>query len=140
LDYRLETNKVCTRLAGERDYCPPHVYPPQPDRLYRNLHNGTFEDVTSKALAGGEFGPALGVSTADFNGDGWMDIYVANDNRQNLLWINQRNGTLKNTALGAGAALPSTGKPEASMGVDAGDFDNDGDEDLFVTELTGEGH
>ena len=78
-------------------------------------------------------------STADFNGDGWIDIYVANDGEENLLWMNQRDGTFKDTALAAGAAVTAEGKAEASMGVDAGDFDNDGDEDLFMTELTGEG-
>jgi hypothetical protein len=140
LDYSLAGNQACTSVAGERDYCPPHIYPPQADRLLRNNRNGTFSDVTVRALAGGTFGPALGVATADFDDDGWMDIYVANDNRENLLWMNQRDGTLKNAALLAGAALPASGKAEASMGVDAGDFDDDGDEDLFVTELTGEGH
>ena len=79
------------------------------------------------------------MSTADFNNDGWIDIYVANDTKANLLWINQRNGTFRNTALLAGVALTGDGKAEASMGVDAGDFDNDGDEDLFVTELPAEG-
>jgi hypothetical protein len=79
------------------------------------------------------------VVTADFDGDGWIDLYVANDSRENDLWINQRNGTFRNTALQAGAAVNADGKTEASMGVDAGDFDNDGDEDLFMTNLTGEG-
>jgi hypothetical protein len=68
-----------------------------------------------------------------------MDIYVANDGAENQLWLNQRNGTFKNVALLAGVALPITGKAEGSMGVDAGDFDNDGDEDLVMTELAGEG-
>ncbi len=85
------------------------------------------------------FGPALGVSTADFNNDGWMDIYVANDGQENQLWVNRRDGTFQNTALLAGVALPLTGKAEASMGVDAGDVDDDGDDDLVMTELTGEG-
>ena len=139
LDYSLETNKNCLRASGERDYCPPSAYRPQPDRLYHNNRDGTFTDVTAKALAGGAFGPALGVVAADFNGDGWPDIYVTNDNQENLLWMNQRDGTFKNMALLSGAALTAEGKAEASMGVDAGDFDNDGDEDLFMTELTGEG-
>jgi hypothetical protein len=77
---------------------------------------------------------------ADFNGDGWIDIYVANDGRENLLWMNQRNGTFRNTGLLSGAALSGDGKPEGSMGVDAGDFDNDGDEDLFMTHLPAEGN
>ena len=95
--------------------------------------------MTSNALIGDSSGPALGISTADFNGDGWIDIFVANDGTENLLWINQRNGTFKDTGLAAGVAVNEVGKPEASMGVDAGDFDDDGDEDLFFTNLTGEG-
>ena len=86
-----------------------------------------------------EYGPALGISTADFNGDGWIDLYVANDGAPNQLWINQRNGTFTNTALLAGAAVSAEGRLKASMGVDAGDFDEDGDEDVFVGELTGQG-
>ena len=79
------------------------------------------------------------MSTADFDGDGWIDIYVANDGEDNLLWLNQKNGTFKEVALTAGAAVTAEGKAEASMGVDAGDFDNDGDDDLLMTELTGQG-
>ena len=125
--------------TGAPDYCMPDSYPALPDRLYRNRRNGTFADVTTTAHVASEFGPALGVSTADFNGDGWMDIYVANDGKENQLWLNRRDGTFENGALLAGVALPLSGKAEGSMGVDAGDFDNDGDEDLVMTELTGEG-
>jgi hypothetical protein len=107
--------------------------------LYRNVGHGRFVDVTSKALVRGKFGPALGVATADFNGDGWIDIFVANDGEDDLLWLNQHDGTFKETALAAGVAVTSEGKAEASMGVDAGDVDNDGDEDLIMTELTSQG-
>jgi hypothetical protein len=137
--YTLANGTVCPNVAGVRDYCPPRAYGRQPDRLYHNIGRGRFVDVTSKALVGGRFGPALGVSTADFNGDGWIDIFVANDGTENLLWINQRNGTFRETGLRAGVAVNELGRPEASMGVDAGDFDNDGDEDLLFTNLTGEG-
>jgi hypothetical protein len=77
--------------------------------------------------------------TADFNGDGWVDMYVANDGQPNSLWINQHNGTFKNTAVLSGVALNADGKATGSMGVDAGDFDGDGKLDILVTNLTGEG-
>ena len=137
--YSIDADQRCANLAGVRTYCPPQVYPAQPDRLYRNRGNGTFADVTARALPGREPGRALGVSTADFDGDGWIDIYVANDGSENTLWTNQRNGTFRNTALLAGVALTAAGQAEASMGVDAADFDNDGDDDLVMTELNGEG-
>src|SRR5207245_8576270 len=73
------------------------------------------------------------------NGDGWPDFYVANDGQPNNLWINQRDGTFKNMGLLSGTALSAEGEAKSSMGVDAGDFDNDGDDDLLVTELTSQG-
>ena len=85
----------------------------------------------ARALTVGSFPNAT--ATADFNGDGWIDIFVANDGEDNLLWMNQRDGTLRESALLAGVAVTAEGKAEASMGVDAGDFDNDGWEDLYVT-------
>jgi hypothetical protein len=139
VDHRLETEKVCPGPSGARDYCPPQVYGSRADRLYRNRGAGRFMDVTATALVGGTFGPALGVATADFDGDGWIDVYVANDGEENLLWINQRDGTFRDRAVPAGAALTAEGKAESSMGVDAGDYDNDGDDDIIITELTGEG-
>jgi enediyne biosynthesis protein E4 len=139
LRYTLASDTTCFSPSGARDYCTPKSFPALPDRLYRNQHDGTFADVSARAGIAREFGPALGIVTADFNGDGWIDIYVANDGKDNQLWINQRNGTFVNTALLSGAALTAEGRAEASMGVDADDFDNDGDEDLFMTEQTGEG-
>jgi hypothetical protein len=136
----IPSDQKCTGLTGRRDYCPPAVYRPQRDRLFHNNRNGTFTDVTATALPGGPFGPALGVATADFDNDGWIDLYVANDGRDNVLWMNQRNGTFKNTSLLAGVAVGADGKPKGSMGVDAGDFDNDGAEDLFTTQLPSEGN
>ena len=104
VQWDVASDKPCTGLTGRRDYCTPKVYVPAPDRLYRNRGNGTFEDVTAKSLLGGPFGPALGVASADFDGDGWIDVYVANDGTENLLWMNQRNGTFRNTGLLSGVS------------------------------------
>jgi hypothetical protein len=138
VDYTLTTDRACPLPGGRRDYCGPLTYHPLPHRLLRNRGDGTFEDVSEASRIRTALGNGLGVVAADFDGDGWPDIYVANDQTENFLWMNQRDGTFRNTALEAGAALSGDGSPEGSMGVDAGDFDGDGDEDLFFTNLTGQ--
>ena len=140
LTYSLETHVRCFMESGQEDYCAPGRYAPQRDRFYRNRGGGRFVDATADAGMARDFGPALGVSTADFNGDGWIDIFVANDQKENQLWINRGNGTFENRALRSGVALDGAGVAKANMGVDAGDFDNDGDEDLTITVLTREGN
>jgi hypothetical protein len=139
LDFTVKGNKHCFAATGERDYCTPKMYQPVPARLFHNRGDGTFEDVTEAAGIGAAIGPGLGVVCADFNGDGWPDIYVANDGSAAHLWINQRNGTFKEESLLAGAAYSVDGLPQAGMGVTAGDFDGDGNEDIFKTNLTNEG-
>ena len=128
----------CFAGSSRRDYCGPSAFAPQHDRLYRNRGDGTFEEVSDRVLSGYRPGPGLGVVAGDFNRDRWMDIYVANDGAVNQLWINQGGSRFVDDALFAGAAVNRAGKAEASMGVDAGDFDNDGDDDLFLTHLMGE--
>ena len=128
-------NKQCAGSDGTLDYCGPKSYSQVRDRLFRNEGNGRFTDVSDAAGLGVAFGPGLGVTCADFNSDGWLDIYVANDGDDNELWINRGDGRFENTALMAGVAINAYGKAEASMGVTAGDFDSDGDEDLFMTHL-----
>jgi hypothetical protein len=139
LDFTVKGNKHCYAPTGERDYCTPKMYQPVPARLFHNRGDGTFEDVTEAAGVGAAIGPGLGVVCADFNGDGWPDIYVANDGASAHLWINHRNGTFKEMSLLSGAAYSADGLPQAGMGVTAGDFDGDGDEDIFKTNLTNEG-
>ena len=128
----------CLGASGVRDYCGPKSYPPVPDRLFRNRGDGTFEDVTGRSGIGAAAGPGLGVVVADFDGDGWTDLYVANDGTANFLWINRRDGTFEDQAMLRGCALNADGRPEAGMGVDFADVDGDGDEDLFITHLIGE--
>lgn len=140
LHYVPNARAECRAASGEPDYCSPQAFRAQPDRLFRNDRNGRFTDVSRRALVGGHFGPALGVATADFDNDGWADIFVANDGEASQLWMNRRDGTFENRALIAGLAVGGQGAPEGNMGVDAGDADNDGDEDLFDTVLPGQGN
>ncbi len=133
-------DKVCTDHAGARDYCPPGAYAPVPPRLFRNDGGGRFTDVTDASGMSRAYGAGLGVAVGDFDHDGWPDIYVANDAMANQLWINQRNGTFEDRGLLSGTAVNAGGRPEGSMGIALGDSDNDGDEDLFVTNIATETH
>ena len=138
LDFTIAGNKLCYDTVGARDYCSPRAYRPVPDRLYRNDGNGRFSDVTESAGIARSVGAGLGVVVGDYNKDGWLDAYVANDATPNLLWINRRDGTFQDEGLLSGAALNAAGNPEGSMGIASGDFDGDTDEDLFVTNIAGE--
>ncbi|MGH9380103.1 MAG: CRTAC1 family protein [Thermoanaerobaculia bacterium] len=133
VDFTPERHKECYAASSALDYCGPLSYSPYPDRLLRNRGDGTFEDVSVASRIAATSGPGLGVVAADFDRDGWPDIYVANDDAPNYLWRNQGDGTFADDALLAGAALNQAGEAEASMGVDAGDFD--GDDDLFMTHI-----
>ncbi len=138
VNYRIPTDKPCASQTGARDYCGPLAYDPEPDRLYRNRGDGTFDDVSTRSGIDADFGAALGVISADFNDDGFLDIYVANDQMANQLWQNQGDGTFVDVALLGGAAVNAVGQPEASMGVVAGDVDGNGTEDLFMAHLAQE--
>ena len=138
VDFRLTDGILCRDVTGARDYCGPASYAPQQDFLYRNRGDGTFEDVTEAVGLADSASPGLGIVAADLNGDQLTDIYVTNDGTANHLWINRGDGTFYDDALLAGCAVNSSGKPEASMGVDAADFDRDGDLDLFMTHLVAE--
>jgi enediyne biosynthesis protein E4 len=133
-------NKVCTDHAGARDHCPPGAYQPVPPRLFHNEGGRRFKDVSDASGVTRAYGAGLGVAVGDLDGDGWPDVYVANDATPNQLWINHHDGTFEDRGLLSGTALSALGRPEGSMGIALGDVDNDGDEDLFVTNIVGESH
>ncbi len=134
LNYNIALNKPCYAPTGELDYCNPSIYDGLPSRLFRNEGNGKFSDVTGPSGIGSAIGKALGVVCFDYDRDGWIDIYVANDGVANHLWRN-RNGRFEEVALFSGVAYSADGKAQASMGVDAADAENNGIEHLFVTNL-----
>ena len=131
LDYQLETAHACF-LEGVHIYCGPHEYPGARDTLYRNNGDGTFTDVTARAgLHNG--GKGLGTLFTDCNNDGYPDIFVANDAVPDFFYRNNRDGTFTDIAVTIGVAYNSEGRATASMGIASGDYDNDGREDIFIT-------
>ena len=133
-----QTDKVCA-INGREYYCHPKVYPGVAHRLYHNLGKGRFEDVTDSSGFGSELGKGMGIAIADFNGDGYQDVFVANDTVRNLLFINQKNGKFKESGFEWGVAYDESGNAGSSMGADANDYDNDGWPDLFFNNLRGQG-
>ena len=130
----------CFSGRGIRDYCGPAMYDGAEDRFFRNRGDGTFDDATEAAGISGVARRGMGVITDDFDGDGDLDIYVANDGEPNLLWVNNGDGTFIDDAVVLGCAVNADGEPEASMGVACRDADDDGDPDLIVTHLATETH
>lgn len=124
---------------GEPTYCAPTTYAaPAPDRLFRNNGDGTFTDVSASAGINVAYGNGLGLVSADFNGDGRGDVFVANDRNVNQLWLNQGDLRFAESAADWGCALDEHGMAKAGMGVAAADIDADGDPDLLVVNLEGE--
>lgn len=137
-----DVTKTCTGKGGQREFCGPSAFSGTSAKLYKNLGGAApkFEDVTVSSGLASRPSPGLGVVCIDFDGDGWVDIFVANDGRPNHLWMNQKNGTFKEEGVTRSAAYNSMGTAEANMGIAVGDVDGDGLFDIFVTHLTDESH
>ena len=126
--------------AGARLYCHPGNYPGTFNQIFRNNHDGTFSDRTAASGLGAAIGKGMGVAFADFDGDGLMDIFVANDTMPNFLFHNLGGFRFREVGLEMGVGLPESGRPVASMGVDFRDFDNDGWPDLTVTGMVNDSY
>lgn len=137
LDHTFSNNRVCGPWLerGIRTYCSPKVYEGVPDLLYRNQGDGRFSDVSESSGIGLYRGKSLGVVAGDFDWDGWIDIYVANDSQGNYLFRNLKDGTFREEGLAMGAAFDENGRPQAGMGTHMADFNGDGLADLLVTNL-----
>jgi len=133
-----DAKRVCRALDGKPDYCSPRVFPGVSDSMYRNRGGGKFADVSAMSHIGSAAMPGLGVVCADWNDDGRVDFYVANDGQVNQLWVNDGTGKFSEDAFFKGLALNSFGRAEAGMGMAVGDVDADGDLDLFLTHLRDE--
>ena len=132
-----ETNKVCG-APGNRLSCSPVLYSGTPNTLYRNNGDGTFTDVSQATGIAKFVGKGMGLAVADYDNDGFPDIFVANDNERNFLFHNLGGRTFEEVGLNAGVAYTEDGVPASSMGVDFRDLNNDGRPDLVLTALAGE--
>ena len=136
VDFDKSKNKFCgNESTGERYYCIPRVYQPARSWLFHNNGNGTFTDVSQESGIAKSLGKAWGVVATDVNNDGWMDLFVANDTVANFLFLNKGGGKFEDVALEAGVAFSQDGRERSGMGVDSADFDQDGWQDLFVTNV-----
>jgi enediyne biosynthesis protein E4 len=139
LDWSFQKNRYCgEKKPGHRAYCHPDNFAGVANILFHNEGNGTFSDASAKSGIAGAIGKGLGVSFADFDDNGFADVYVANDSVQSFLFQNNGDGTFAEVGLLAGVGFNEDGKTFAGMGIDFDDYDNDGRPDLFVTDLSNE--
>jgi len=127
------TDKRCALDGKNKSYCTPEVYPGVASKLFHNLGTGRFADVSQKAGVAHSDAKALGVGLLDYDGDGWVDLFVANDTQPNQLFHNNGNGTFTDAAVAAGVAFSDAGVARGAMGVDAADYDRSGRPHLLVS-------
>ncbi|MGD0922320.1 MAG: CRTAC1 family protein [Terriglobia bacterium] len=135
----LDKDPFCgSKFTGIRAYCHPSKFDPLPNALYHNNRDGTFTDVSAASGIGEHLGKGMGVAFADYDADGYLDVFVANDTTRNFLFRNNGNGTFSERGLQAGVAYNGDGSALSYMGADFRDVDNDGRPDLFVTAISNE--
>jgi enediyne biosynthesis protein E4 len=127
-----KTDLWCSLDGLTKSYCTPESYKGTQSKLYHNLGNGRFEDVTVKAGLGDPTSKSLGVTVLDYDGDGWPDLFIANDTQPNKLYHNHRDGTFKEEGMAAGVAFGEDGVARGAMGADSGDYDRSGRPHLLV--------
>lgn len=131
-----ETDLRCTLDGTHKSYCTPESYRGSSARLWHNLGNGKFEDVTKNAGLYDPTSKGLGVAVLDYNNDGWPDLLIANDTQPNKLYLNNRNGTFTENAVPAGIAFSEDGVARAGMGVDAADYDRSGRPSIIISNFS----
>ena len=137
--WSINNNRFCGDPSRPlRVYCHPMYFEGLTNTLYRNRGDGTFEDVSEKSGLSRHQGRGMGLAFADYDDDGFLDVFITNDNQPNFLFHNRGDGTFEEVGLTAGVALLNSGQPVSNMGVDFRDYDNDGLPDIFVTDLNNE--
>jgi hypothetical protein len=138
VDWSVEKDQFCSLDGKNKSYCTPQSYKGQSSTLYHNKGNGSFENVTQRAGLNDPTSKSLGVALLDYNSDGWLDLFVANDTEPNKLYKNNGNGTFTDEAVAAGVAFSEAGTARAGMGVDAGDYEGSGRPGIVLGNFTNE--
>ena len=138
VEWTAATDQFCSLDGTHKSYCTPERYKGESARLYRNLGNGRFEDVTKKAGLYDATSKSLGIALLDLDNDGWLSLFVTNDTQPNKLWKNNHNGTFTDQGFAAGVAYNDAGKARAGMGTDAADYDGSGRQSIAIGNFTNE--
>jgi hypothetical protein len=138
VEWSIEKDIYCTLDNKNKSYCTPQTYKGQSATLYHNKGTGTFENTTQKAGVSDPSGKTLGLALLDYDSDGWLDLFVANDTEPNKLYHNNKNGTFTDEGIAAGVAFSAAGTPRAGMGVDAADYDGSGRPSVIIGNFTNE--
>jgi len=138
VEWSLPTDQPCSLDGKHKSYCTPETYKGQSARLFHNLGNGRFEDVTKRAGLFDPSGKSLSIALIDYDNDGWLDLFVTNDTQPNKLYHNNHDGTFSEAGLAAGVAFSDAGRARAGMGTDAGDYYRSGRQSLLIGNFTNE--